>query len=248
MRRVATYGSKLLAMFGVLRALQFVLAYATARPLLRVRLRSHPTPVWLRPRSTDVRVLYEILGPHTSAIPWPRERPPATVIDGGANVGYSSLAFHRHWPDAFILAVEPDPGNFEVLTRNCGSLAGVHLRQGGIWGTKCSLRIQPNSPTSEWALQFEPVPAGAPEGIRADTVTALVDSLPGGHCDLLKLDIEGAEISVFSQTDLRWMDRVSVILVEPHGAEARECLKAVQERFGFVAEDRGDKVMLSRPS
>jgi Methyltransferase FkbM domain len=46
-------------------------------------------------------------------------------------------------------------------------------------------------------------------------VAILVDMLPDRYCDLLKFDIEGAEVDVFSEGNLDWIDRVAVILVEP---------------------------------
>jgi hypothetical protein len=85
-----------------------------------------------------------------------------------------------------------------------------------------------------------------PGSVASDTVPALIDLLPGKHCDLLKLDIEGAELGVFTMPDLSWIERVSVILIETHGAEARNAVNFAASLFGMKIEQVGEKVMLSR--
>jgi hypothetical protein len=40
------------------------------------------------------------------------------IVDLGANVGYSSVFFLNAFPDAFVLAVEPDPQNANICARN----------------------------------------------------------------------------------------------------------------------------------
>ena len=40
------------------------------------------------------------------------------VVDCGANVGYASAYFLSHFPQARVIAVEPDDQKFEALRRN----------------------------------------------------------------------------------------------------------------------------------
>ena len=40
---------------------------------------------------------------------------PSTIIDGGANIGLTSVFFANRYPKAEIVAVEPEEGNFEML-------------------------------------------------------------------------------------------------------------------------------------
>src|SRR5438309_225550 len=41
-----------------------------------------------------------------------------TVIDLGANIGLASIYFMHHYPGCRVLAVEPDPENYDVLRQN----------------------------------------------------------------------------------------------------------------------------------
>jgi FkbM family methyltransferase len=245
-RKLFVYPGKLLATFGPAQSLVFIWKYALGDSPIRIQTAVFPTPVWLRPRSTDVRVVYELFTTKELEMPWPLKQSPRSIIDGGANVGYATMAFKNRWPAAYVLGVEPDHENFAILEKNCQGLSKVALVMCGIWGSQCSLGARLDSTKSAWGLQFEPVPDGTTGSIRARTVSSLIDLLPEKHCDLLKLDIEGAESDVFSQADLDWIKRVSVILIETHGREARKIVVAVASTWGFEISPVGEKIMLWR--
>lgn len=247
LRKAVVYPVKLLITFGPARTLRFLMAYLFNRTPIQIRTRVFPESIWIRPRSSDIRVAYELFAKRELAMQWPLSDQPKTIIDGGANVGYASLAFRQRWPKVHILAIEPDSDNFAVLEKNCGNRKDIHRLQCGIWGSACSLRVRSDSPRTAWGLQFEPVPAGSSDGIAAYPMSTLIDRLPGQHCDLLKLDIEGAEADVFLQEPLDWIDRVSVILIETHGKAARDALTRVVNDRGFHVRPVGEKSMLWRP-
>ena len=243
-RKACVYPGKLLATFSVWECARFIIAYFRNQELLEIRSRKFPWPFWLRPRGTDIRVAYEIFTNAELSMEWPLPNPPQTIIDGGANVGYATLALKQRWPESSIIAVEPDAGNFAILKLNCSSLSEIQLVQKGIWGTSCRLRVRPGSTNEAWALQFEPMPGESGVGIPAESIPTLLAHIPGGHCDLLKLDIEGAETSVFQQNDLSWVNDVSVILLETHGQAAREAVQAVAGTFALKSRRVGEKIML----
>ena len=223
---------------------RFIIAYLRDQELLELRSKKFPRPFWIRPRGTDIRVAYEIFTNAELSMEWPLRNPPKTIIDGGANVGYATMALKERWPESSIIAVEPDADNFVILKRNCSSLSEIKLLQKGIWGTPCRLRVRPGSTKEAWALQFEPVLGESGGGIPAESVPTLLAQIPGGHCDLLKLDIEGAETSVFQQPDLSWINNVSVILLETHGQVASDAVQAAAGTFALKARKVGEKIML----
>lgn len=242
-RKACVYPGKLLATFSVVECARYIIAYLLNQEVLKVRSRKFPRPFLLRPRGTDIRVAYEIFTNAELSMEWPLPNPPRTIIDGGANVGYATMALKERWPESAIIAVEPDAANFAILERNCSSLSSVELVQKGIWGTSCRLRVRPGSTAEAWALQFEPVPSEA-EGIPAESIPMLLDQLPGGYCDLLKLDIEGAETNVFQQNDLNWINKVSVILIETHSELAEDAVQEAADKFALKSRQVGEKLML----
>lgn len=53
------------------------------------------------------------------------------IVDCGANIGTSALWFEAQFPSSEIVCIEPEPGNFALLRRNCRGPA-YDLRQCGI--------------------------------------------------------------------------------------------------------------------
>lgn len=243
-RKACVYPGKLLATFSVLECARYILAYFFNQEVLEVRSKAFPRPFWIRPRGTDIRVAYEIFTKAELSMEWPLPNSPRTIIDGGANVGYATLALKERWPKSSVIAVEPDASNFAILKRNCSSLNEIKLVMKGIWGTSCRLRVRPESTKEAWALQFEPVLDESGWGIPAESVPTLLAQFPDGHCDLLKLDIEGAETNIFQQSDLGWINQVSVILIETHGQAASDAIQAAAHKFALKSRPVGEKLML----
>ena len=157
------------------------------------------------------------------------------IIDGGANVGYSSAYFLSRFPTAFVYAVEPDAGNFRQLARNVRDYGAPRYRlfEGAVWHEPTKLRF--NSATTlsglEWGRQVE-------EGEGADVPavdigTILRDSgLP--RVSLLKLDVEGAEEQIFAHEPEQWLPLVDNIVIELHGRAAQRVFFDAIAPYGFA--------------
>ena len=128
------------------------------------------------------------------------------------------LAFHSAFPSADIVAVEPDPHSFSRLRRNTAQLDGVRLR-------RCALTAHDGEATFVPAAQpwVSALGEGATGGITVPALTleTLLDELGWERVDLLKIDIEGAELDVLSSPAL---DRVRMIVGELHDDRAIELL------------------------
>lgn len=113
------------------------------------------------------------------------------ILDCGANVGVSSLFFHRNFPNAKITAFEPDPKIFAYLKNNLAQ-AGAHqieLVAKAVWSSSTTLRFQ--SEGSD-AGRIEAAPG---KNLIEIPAVRLRDFL-NEPVDLLKMDIEGAETEV----------------------------------------------------
>ena len=72
-----------------------------------------------------------------------------------------------------------------------------------------------------------PVPSGDVEALDLSSIVQLQGDQP---VDILKMDIEKAELVVFRAEDLSWLSRVKNIVIELHGSEARKVfLNALQD-------------------
>lgn len=183
----------------------------------------------------------------------PTRSSPATIIDAGANIGLSTIHFAQRFPDAKIIAVEPDDQNFELLCRNVrpyrnvmtvkaalGPRSGVvKLRDPGVgpWGYRTV-----ESRGSESAGQARTLAE-----VPMVTVLDLMQQTNTHHVDILKLDIEGAEADLMAAS-AAWIDDVDIICAELHDRFMRGCsLAFFQATHDFDFEwYRGENVFVAR--
>ncbi|MEK6809367.1 MAG: FkbM family methyltransferase, partial [Nanoarchaeota archaeon] len=85
------------------------------RPL-QVRIKNVMHPLFLRPGTSDVPLLYHIFVEEEYNIK-PKTKP-SFIIDAGANVGFTAIYFANRFPKARIIAIEPEESNFKLLKKN----------------------------------------------------------------------------------------------------------------------------------
>jgi len=64
---------------------------------------------------------------------------PQTIIDGGANIGLTSVYFANRYPGANIVSVEPEEMNFQLLEKNTRPYPAISLLRAGIWESEKEL-------------------------------------------------------------------------------------------------------------
>lgn len=143
--------------------------------------------------------------------------PAPFIIDCGANMGLSVLFFKEEFPDAEIIAFEPDPMIFEVLSANAKSVGwqGVQLSNKAVWDTETTLTFYSDSGMGSSATNsFSKV-----KPIEVGTIR-LADQLHR-KVDMLKMDIEGAEYTVLRDC-ASLLTNVEHIFVEYHSFTGKE--------------------------
>lgn len=143
------------------------------------------------------------------------------IIDAGANVGATAVYFTLMYPDATVVAVEPQSDNFSSLESNTRALPNVVRKQAALHGEAgCHLDVV--QPESRGADAFRTVAASEAgtglhklERIGTCTIRSLLDEFPGHFPFILKVDIEGHEKEIFA-ADPDLLDRFDVIFFEPH--------------------------------
>jgi len=135
------------------------------------------------------------------------------IVDGGANAGYVSVYFANRYPNAHIIAVEPEPSNCEILRRNTSRYPNVTVLQAAIWPKKMALEIE-NGEASKMGFRMREteLQEGTVEALTIDDIIGLQNAK---MIDILKLDIEGAEKELFSGQP-QWLGRVRMVIIELH--------------------------------
>lgn len=116
------------------------------------------------------------------------ERP--VIYDCGSNIGISCLYYHLHYPQAKIIAFEPDPQIGKLLAGNLERLnhAGLHLRKEAVWTTDGSMAFYQHDVDGGSVLA-----GGASQSVDVPTVDLRKILEEEKQIDFLKIDIEGAE-------------------------------------------------------
>ena len=128
------------------------------------------------------------------------------IIDAGAHIGLASVWFAERYPDAVIVAVEPEADNFEVLLANTAAYPNVRAVQAALWTSDGTVDLlDPGIGT--WGFRVGDVANAGSHAVRAVTVRGLMAEFGLDQVDLLKLDVEGAEIELFSDCS-GWIDSV----------------------------------------
>jgi FkbM family methyltransferase len=236
---------RLSAAVGFTGALSLEAQITLKRPLMRVRHKDLPTPVYLRGRSSDISVFEAVF--EQRELDWPHRIAPGHVIDGGANVGLSTLVLAHQFPGATVIAVEPDRDNIRMIEQNTAHLPSVVIEHAGLWTSDCDLVIA-NPGADDWALQCRPA---RPDESSATFRGLSMDTLFARHkierCSLLKLDIEGAELELFADPG-DWLGRTDAIVVEVHGEEARDRIFEACPPDAWASTVSGEKLVLTRKS
>ena len=173
-------------------------------------------PVLARNGSSDFGVFGQIFGLREyCCLDFVEE--PKLIVDCGANVGYSSAYFLSRYQKSFVIAVEPDPGNFAVLQRNVSPYGErCQAIQAAVWWRSETLRFkQPATHGKEWACAVEAGPSEGPP-VRAVSIPMLLGMTALKRVSILKIDIEGSEKELFSH-DVGWLELVDNIVIELHG-------------------------------
>jgi FkbM family methyltransferase len=139
-----------------------------------------------------------------------------TAIDLGANIGIETLRMVALYPDINIVAVEADKNNFQILQENVRQYPNVIARNAAAWGEPARFRVKAD-PNCNMASTVQLDNEGDIEGL---TVNQIIDSLNVEEVDVLKIDVEGAESSIFSSQIESWIRRVKVIIWELNDHEA----------------------------
>jgi FkbM family methyltransferase len=178
----------------------------------------------------------------------------AFVVDVGANIGLFTLFVKRRYPRSRILAFEPIPECARAFQRNMQlhNLTGVTLEQRALGATDerdVPFAYYPTSPGNSTrypeqkvadpsliARRFGP---GVTADYRGEPVLADVTTLsaalpPQLSVDLLKVDVEGAELAVLEGIDAEDWPRIARVVVEVEDMDNRlAAVTDVLHRHGY---------------
>jgi len=173
---------------------------------------------------------------------------PRFIIDGGANAGYASVWFANVYPEAKIIAIEPEKSNYEVLKYNTASYQQVDTIHSGLWNKNTYLNTR-DVGLGKWGTMVEETDEPNATSLKAITVQSIFEQSGFDEIDILKLDIEGAEREVFSSGYENWLSKVKMIIIELHDNMKRGCSNSfftAVSKYDFAFTIKGENIILTR--
>jgi FkbM family methyltransferase len=165
-----------------------------------------------------------------------------TVLDIGANEGFYTLKVKQNNPSCRVLSVEPNPLSFRLLSKNIGSngLRRISLLNAAITGRNGSIRLEiVPEVTSIGSKDIGLQDRQWLDSRRIKRVQARSMTLPSlcrkhdvGVIDILKIDVEGAEMDIL-RNGRSVLQRTRRVVVEWHTPQLRDEVKRFMRREGF---------------
>lgn len=201
-------------------------------------------PIRLRVRTSDVYTYEQVLLQGEYAFEFPFS--PKTIIDAGANVGMASIYFACRFPEARIVAVEPEASNFAQLARNVQPYRMVTPVHAALWNRDDEISVcAPGHATGtsrKWGFVTQEGPGAK---VRAITLPTLMKEMQMPSVDVLKMDIEGAEKEVLESCPD--VDQIRCLMVELHERFKPGCCIAADAAMqGFTKLQRDETTIYLR--
>ncbi len=142
------------------------------------------------------------------------------IVDIGAGLGDFTIFAAVHCPDGKVFAYEPLTESYQLLNHNLtlNQVTNVETFQqatAAIGGMMSAVSAQ----TEAVSTRFASSSAAANETtttIPVITLAEILDRLPDGRCDLMKIDCEGCEFDLLLNSPPELLSRIERLTIETH--------------------------------
>lgn len=157
------------------------------------------------------------------------------IIDVGAHIGILTLVFGKNCPEGKVFAFEPDEDNRTLLEDNIelNNLDNIEVREKALSnfeGKESFSHFDDNAGMSK-------IDEEGDLSVETTTLSQFLEDEGIKHVDLIKMDIEGAELEAIKGLEDS-ISRVNEIILEIHGAvlteDEIEELKSILGRHGSL--------------
>ncbi len=162
---------------------------------------------------------------------------PTYILDAGAYIGLSPLYFSRKYPEAKIVCIEPSEANYKLLMQNA-QMPNIVCIKGAVWSKSGNLElVDAQKHNGNEVIESD---SGS---IKSYSIEDIMEIHGMPHIDILKIDVEGAELEIFSKGFENWLPKTRVIMIELHDRKKPGCstvFHSVMDRYGFTYYTKGE--------
>ena len=161
---------------------------------------------------------------------------PETVLDLGANIGFTSIYLSKKYPDADIACVEPMPNNIKLLNKNLlNNNVNVMIVPKAISTENGMVNMQ--IAPMDYGHKIQGITFGRDVGgdviqVESVSVPSLMRDFGWKRVGLLKIDIEGYE-GILLKEKCEWLNLIDSICIECHEGFGIMELSNIAAKYGF---------------
>ena len=201
-------------------------------------------PLYLRNNTSDIDVFYQVFGFKQYLLK--KKIDPTVIIDCGAHVGYSAVYFASTFPNATVIAIEPDRQNFELLLKNTAYYQNVKCLNAGVWKHAAELETIEYAGRG-WATKTKAAEVVKKSNVPGLGVSDILSKFELNKIDIIKIDIEGSEIELFEIGYYEsWLNKTSILIIELHDRIRKGCSKSLftaMSKFNFTLGNKGENLI-----
>jgi FkbM family methyltransferase len=152
-------------------------------------------------------------------------------VDVGANVGHYTLKAATYHPEVKIISIEAHPKNYKALCRNvsCNRFSNIITINKAVSDKKGKVTLYEHITddnrvlTDDFSIQADHNKKSSVV-VDSDTIDNILKEIKIGSADVLKMDIEGAEVMALKGAT-ETLDKLRKIIVEIHQDNMEEVKK-----------------------
>ncbi len=150
------------------------------------------------------------------------------IIDAGGYIGTAAIALSLLFPRAKVISIEPSLENLEVLKKNVSPFKNISVIHGALVARKASTVVLRDRGTGQYGYTAVALPSDNRSAICIEHCPAVTFESLGFNASeigILKLDIEGGELELFSK-NLDFLKEITIVAAELHDRIAPGCTAA----------------------
>jgi FkbM family methyltransferase len=204
--------------------------------------------IHLRPQSSDLPTFHQIFTfkEYDMRIGFD----PHFIIDAGANIGLAAVFFANKYPNAKIIAIEPEKSNFEMLEKNSKNYKNIFLCKRALSNQSDFILNVVDKGFGNWGFVTEIEDSTAStniiDSVKTITIEEIVRENNVEYIDLLKIDIESGEKELFESNYEYWLPKTRFLIIELHDGikmgSSKSFFKAISH-YDFSYHNRGENLL-----
>jgi FkbM family methyltransferase len=204
-------------------------------------------PIYLRKKTSDIQAFDQVF--LDLEYGYNLKISPKFIIDCGANIGLASVYFKNKFPDSTIVSIEPEETNYLTAIKNTQDYKDINLIKSGIWNKNTFLKVTDVWNFGNWGFVCNEIDNPGIDTVQAISVSEILKRSNRTEIDILKIDIEGSELELFSSNYEDWLPNTKVIMIELHDAYRKGCSKAFFNailKYDFSIFQSGENIICIR--